>query len=144
MIEDIVAGIEIAASPERVWEVMTSAGLVEQWLGCIGYEAEIGHVFYMQPDHAKRAAGDTNGATHCALLALEPPRRMLFSWYFPDTPHTHVEIVLTAAGAGTQVTLRHSGWAQFSGEEIRGIRDALAGGWGGFVLPGLKRAAETR
>lgn len=143
MIEDISQTIEIEAPIERVWQVLASEGLVEQWLGCIGYRAEIGHVFHMQQDPARRAAGDPTGATHCALLALEPPRRMVFSWYYPDMPKTQVEIVLTPSGDGTRATLSHSGWDQFDGDEIRAIRDALAGGWGAFVLPQLKQTAEA-
>ena len=142
MIEDIWQGIDIAASPERVWQVLTEEGMVEQWLGCMGYKAEIGTIFYMQQDPAKRAGGDTSGATHCELLALDPPRHMVFSWYYPDMPKTEVLITLEAAGVGTRVALVHTGWDQYDGDQIKAIRDALAGGWGSHVLPQLKRVAE--
>ncbi|WP_395611947.1 SRPBCC domain-containing protein [Allosphingosinicella sp.] len=144
MIDDINQQIGIAATPQRVWEVLTTEGLVEQWLGCLDYQARIGHVFYMQPDAATRAAGDLAGATHCELLRLDPPREMVFSWYYPETPRTEVAIRLTPDGGGTRVDLVHSGWDQFDPEQIRMIRDALAGGWSSFVLPGLKRLAETQ
>jgi uncharacterized protein YndB with AHSA1/START domain len=142
MIDDIIASIDIDAPVERVWQVMTGEGLVEEWLGCLGYKAEIGRVFYMQQDGDKRARGDTGGATHCELLALEPPGHMLFSWYLPGTPTTEVEIRLTPVGEGTRAELRHSGWHRFDGDEIKAIRDMLAGGWSSFVLPQLKRVAE--
>jgi len=142
MIEDIWQSIDIAAAPARVWEVLTGEGLVEQWLGCMGYKAEIGTIFYMQQDAAKRASGDTGGATHCELLTLDPPRSMTFSWYYPDMPKTEVLITLEPEGAGTRVALVHTGWDQYDGDQIRAIRDALAGGWGSFVLPQLKRVAE--
>ncbi len=142
MIDDIVAGIDIDAPVERVWQVMTGEGLVEEWLGCLGYKAEIGRVFYMQQDREKHARGDSTGATHCELLALEPPRRMVFSWYVPGTPKTQVTITLAPSGTGTRAELRHDGWQQFDGEQLQAIRDALAGGWTSFVLPGLKRVAE--
>ena len=143
MISDILDSIDIDAPVERVWQVLTGEGLVEQWLGCLGYRAEIGHVFHMQQDPAKRAAGDTSGATHCELLELDPPRRMVFSWYYPDTPKTQVEITLAATPSGTRAELRHSGWDQFDEAQIKAIRDALAGGWKSFVLPQLKRVAES-
>ena len=142
MIEDIWQSIDIAASPERVWQVLTEEGMVEQWLGCMGYRSEIGTIFYMQQDAAKRAGGDTSGATHCELLALDPPRHMVFSWYYPDMPKTEVLITLEAAGTGTRVALVHTGWDQYDGDQIKAIRDALAGGWGSYVLPQLKRVAE--
>jgi uncharacterized protein YndB with AHSA1/START domain len=142
MIADISQGIDVAAPPARVWQVLTGEGLVEQWLGCIGYKAEIGTIFYMQQDQARRSAGDTTGATHCELLALEPQRRIVFSWYYPEMPKTEVAITLEAAGAGTRVALVHTGWDQYDGDQIKAIRDALAGGWGSTVLPQLKRVAE--
>lgn len=144
MIADIEQGIEIASSRKRVWAVLTGEGLVEEWLGCMNYRAEVGHVFYMQPDPARRSAGDIDGATHCKLLALDPPRRMVFSWYFPDTPATTVEILVNPLGPGrTRVDLLHSGWDQFDDDQIRAIRDSLEGGWSSYVLPNLKRAAEA-
>jgi uncharacterized protein YndB with AHSA1/START domain len=143
MIEDIALTIDIDAPVERVWEALSGEGLVEQWLGCLGYRAEIGHVFYMQPDAAKRSAGDVSGATHCELLALEPPERMTFSWYYPETPRTTVTLTLAPHGAGTRVSLRHHGWNQFDEKDIRGIRDMLAGGWSSFVLPRLKQVSEA-
>ncbi|MBS0295713.1 MAG: SRPBCC domain-containing protein [Proteobacteria bacterium] len=143
-LDNIVCQVEITASPERVWQVMTGPGLVEEWLGCMGFEAKLGVVFYMQPDGAKRAAGDVSGATHCELEALEPPSLMRFSWYMPGTPKTHVELRAEPAGGAVRVSLVHSGWDQFEPDQVRAIRDMLDGGWRSFVLPGLKRVAEAR
>ena len=143
MLSDIVATIEIDASRERVWTAMTSRGLVEEWLGCIGFEAEPGTLFYMQPDAAKRASGDVEGATHCEVEEVEAPDRLRFSWFLPGTPKTHVTISVEArAPDRTFVRLLHEGWEQFDPEQMRGIRDMLAGGWTSYVLPGLKRVAE--
>ena len=143
-LEDIEQEIRIEASRERVWAVLAGEGLVEEWLGCLGYRAEIGALFYMQPDPGRRASGDVEGATHCELLALEPPERMRFSWFMPGTPRTVVQIMLTDNGDGsTTARLRHAGWAQFDAGEVRAIRDMLDGGWKSFVLPSLKRAAEA-
>ena len=140
---DIDHSIEIEASPERVWTVMTQEGLVAEWLGCLQFSPRVGQLFYMQPHPQRREAGDIDGATHCELLALEPPRRMRFSWFMPGTPKTHVEISLTALGADrTRVRLRHDGWDQFDEAQVKAIRDMLDGGWSSFVLPGLKRVAE--
>lgn len=143
MIDDIATDLVIDRPPERVWEVMTRAGLVEEWLGCMRYKSEVGHVFYMQPDPAKRAADDVAGATHCEMLELDAPRVMRFSWFYPDMPRTEVEIRLTPEGESTRVNLVHRGWDQFDGEMIQQIRDGLAGGWSSYVLPALKRVAEA-
>ena len=141
---DIATEIRIDAPRERVWTVLSAEGLVGEWLGCLGYRAEIGTLFYMQPDPAKRAAGDIAGATHCELLELEPPERMRFSWFLPGTPKTEVEIVLTESGDGsTTARLAHRGWDRFEPEQVRAIRDMLDRGWRSFVLPGLQRVAEA-
>jgi uncharacterized protein YndB with AHSA1/START domain len=142
-LDDISQSIDIAAPVDRVWRVLTSEGLVEEWLGCLGYRAVVGTVFYMQPDAARRAAGDATGATHCELLALEPPVRMSFSWFMPGTPKTTVNIALAPQIGGARVALTHSGWDQFDADQARAIRDALEGGWSSFVLPQLKRTAEA-
>ena len=143
MLADIHESIDIEASPERVWETVTSPGLVAEWLGCLGFDGVVGSTFYMQPDPAKRAAGDTSGATHCELEALDPPHSLLFSWFVPGTPKTHVRIELSGTSAtSTRVRLTHSGWDQFDEAEMKGLRDMLAGGWKSFVLPSLKGVAE--
>ena len=143
MLGDIKDSIEIEAGRDRVWTVLTSEGLVEEWLGCIGFKPVIGALFYMQPDPGKREAGNLDGATHCEIEALEAPELMRFSWFLPGTPKTRVSISLDDAPAGrTRVSLTHSGWEQFDPEQIKGIRNILAGGWSSYVLPGLKRVSE--
>ena len=142
MIDDIVHSLDISAPVERVWRVMTDAGLVEQWLGCLNFAAEVGHVFHMQPDPARRATGDIEGATHCEILRLDPPHELRFSWFLPGTPSTEVSMRLSAIAGGTRVDFRHDGWDKFDGAQIAAIRDMLAGGWTSFVLPQLQRVAE--
>lgn len=143
MLPPIEETIDIEASRERVWEVISTPELVGEWLGCMQFEARVGALFYMQPDAAKRAAGDTSGATHCEVIDLDEPETFRFSWFMPGTPKTHVTIALEeAAKERTRVTLIHDGWDQFEPEEIRGLRDMLAGGWKSFVLPGLRQVAE--
>jgi uncharacterized protein YndB with AHSA1/START domain len=138
---DIDHSIEIEAPIERVWTALTDEGLAAHWLGCIGFRPVVGTLFHMQPDPAK--AGSLEGATHCEVEALEPPRRLVFSWFLPGTPKTHVEIVLSAAAHGTTTArLVHTGWDQFDADQLRDIHRHLSGGWRSGVLPGLKRVAE--
>jgi len=140
----IETSVIVDAAPEIAWQYLTSSDHVPQWLGCMRYQKQAGHVFYMQQDEAKRAAGDIEGATHCEILRLEEPREFAFSWYLPGMPPTRVDVSLTPTGESTEVTLRHSGWDQFDPAEIKPIRDGLANGWKAFVLPNLKRLVEAR
>ena len=142
MVKDIEAAIEIAAPLERVWSVLTHPGDVEKWLGCLNYRPQVGAVFHMQQDNARRQRGDISGAIHCEVEALERPKRFAFSWYFPDMPKTHVEIVTAHSDTGTLAKLTHSGWNEYPPAQAQPVRDGLAQGWTGFVLPMLKKVAE--
>jgi len=142
MVKDIEAALEVAAPLERVWSVLTHPGDVEKWLGCLSYQARVGAVFYMQQDNARRVAGDITGAIHCEVEALERPRRFAFSWYVPDMPKTQVEIAIVHSDTGTRVNLTHSGWNEYPPAQAQPVRDGLAKGWTGFVLPMLKKVAE--
>lgn len=141
MLTDISEEIEIDASRDRVWTVLTSAGLVEEWLGCIGFAPEVGALFYMQPDPGKRVAGDIEGATHCELEELHEPERMRFSWFMPGTPKTQVTIELADSPNGTTVNLRHSGWEQFNPDDIR-VRNTVKRGMNACAVARFMRGCN--
>lgn len=145
VLPSIIEEITIARDARRVWEIMTSDESVPIWLGCMRYTRALGHVFYMQQDESKAKAGDISGATQCEILALEEPSLFKFSWFLPDFPPTFVSFRLEAiAGGSTRVIFTHEGWDKFPADQIKPIRDMLSGGWKGFVLPALKKAAETQ
>jgi len=140
----IVGEIVMDVGIDRAWAVLTEPTYVVRWLGCMNYTGEVGSLFYMQQDGAKRAAGDISGATHCRILAKENPSTFHFSWFVPGTPETEVEIRLSSlAPRQTKVTLTHSGWDRFSAADVRPFWDALSQGWASYVLPGLKATAEA-
>jgi uncharacterized protein YndB with AHSA1/START domain len=137
----IIEKVEIARDVDSVWRVLTDRA--PEWLGCMRYEKKLGHVFYMQQDQAKAAAGDIAGATHCEILALDAPHHFRFSWFFPGFPPTFCSFRLEARGSATLVLFEHEGWDKVPADQIKPIRDMLVGGWKSFVLPGLKRVAEA-
>ena len=94
----------------------------------------------MQPDRARRARGDVEGAIVCRLRTLDSPRRLSFDWVFPDDPQTFVEI--REIPGGTHVKITHSGWDQFAPEETEKVRAGLWRGWYAVALPALRRVAE--
>ena len=142
MSEDVEAVIEVAAPRERVWRAVTEPALVAEWMGCLDFRAIPGAVFYMQPDRARRARGDVEGAIVCRLRTLDSPRRLSFDWVFPDDPQTFVEIRLREIPGGTHVKITHSGWDQFAPEETEKVRAGLWRGWYAVALPTLRRVAE--
>jgi len=143
MVEDIASIIEIAAPRERVWRALTEPALVTQWMGCLQFAPLAGHVFYLQPDRARRIAGDVTDAIACRIEILDQPRRLSFSWGFPDVPDTFVDIRLRNIPGGTYVRLVHSGWDQFDDRETEEVRGGLGYAWHTVALPALKAVAES-
>lgn len=138
----ITESVLIEKPREAVWMTLTQR--TPEWMGCMRYEAKLGHVFYMQQDRDKAARDDISGATHCEILALDAPSLFRFSWYVPGAPSTEVSFRLEEESpVRTMVRLQHEGWEKFPDDQIKPIRDMLAGGWRSFVLPALKRAAEA-
>jgi uncharacterized protein YndB with AHSA1/START domain len=141
----IVAEIAISAPIDHVWDVLTAEASVPLWLGCMNYRASLGSTFHMQPDGAKREAGDTSGATHCDIVLLQQPNKFNFSWYVPGTPQTLVQISLFSEGPEQSfVRLLHFGCDQFPAAAVQGFYDQLKIAWGQAVLPNLKRVAEQK
>ena len=98
----------------------------------------------MQPDREKSARNEIDGATHCRILALEPPHRFAFAWFVPGSPETLVSLELEAMDeTRTRVSFCHDGWDRLPADAVAPIRTLLEDGWRRFVLPNLKLAAET-
>jgi uncharacterized protein YndB with AHSA1/START domain len=142
MAEDITSIIEIAASREQVWLALSEPGLVIQWMGCLRFAALPGHIFYLQPNRTRREAGDVTDAIACRVEVVDAPRRLSFSWGFPDTPDTWVDIRLRRIPGGTHVRLVHSGWDQFDDRETEEVRGGLGQAWHTVALPALRAVAE--
>jgi uncharacterized protein YndB with AHSA1/START domain len=85
----------------RVWECLTGADLLSQWLGTLvsgAVEAESEFVV----DH-----GD-GCCCRSTVVACAAPSRLDFSWHFPDEPPSQVAVDLEESGGGTDLRLIHS------------------------------------
>ena len=142
MVEDIQSIIEIARPREAVWRAVTEPALVEQWMGCLRFVPAPGHIFYLQPHRARREVGDVTDAIACRIEIVDQPRRISFSWGFPETPDTFVDIRLRNIAGGTHVRLVHSGWDQFDDRDAEDLRGGLGNAWHTVALPALKAVAE--
>ncbi|WP_293677290.1 SRPBCC domain-containing protein [uncultured Phenylobacterium sp.] len=142
MVEDLTSIIEIAAPREAVWRALTEPALVTQWMGCLRFQPIAGHIFYLQPDRARRSADDVSDAIACRIEILDAPRRISFSWGFPDVPDTWVDIRLRRIPGGTYVRLVHSGWNQFDDRETEDVRGGLGHAWHSVALPRLRQVVE--
>jgi len=108
----------VAASIGDVWQAWTS---VEGVRGFFAPNAKIdlrlGGAYEMLFD-ASQPAGQ-QGSEGCHILAIEAPRRLVFTWSFPPSlptirgQHTEVSVSLESTADGqTQVALCQTGWQE--------------------------------
>ena len=121
---ELVAEVEIDASPELVYRFFTEPELLERW-HCVRAESD--------PRPGGRLVLDVTGAhvTRGEYLELEPGRRLVYTWGFDEPGSTTVEVLFEPRPGGTRVTLRHTGFQEATD------RDGHRSGWGDY----LKRLA---
>jgi uncharacterized protein YndB with AHSA1/START domain len=108
--------IHIAAPPERVFALLTDPDQIARWMP-VTLDPRVGGAFRM---------GTGEWEVLGEVTALEPPRRISFTWDFPNRPigaRTEVTFELEPEGGGTRVRVRHTGFV--TQEEA----DAHARGW---------------
>jgi uncharacterized protein YndB with AHSA1/START domain len=100
--------LEIAASPETIWELLTDPKEATRWMGQV---AE----FDLQPGGVYRVEVIPGNTARGAFVEIDPPRRLVYTWGWesgssPAAPgSTTIEFELEASGAGTLLHFRHSG-----------------------------------
>ena len=149
--DSVIAEIEIAAPPERVFQALTDANQLFTWWGkepsviLLRFDMDArkgGRYFYA----CQSASGTTHGDVgeqlkknqaqefqcHGEVLEIDPPRLLVWSWVanwheHPDQPTT-VRWELTPTTTGTHVRVTHSG---LSNEPIS--RKDYGKGWQGVL-----------
>jgi uncharacterized protein YndB with AHSA1/START domain len=114
----------------RVWQALTSADALAQWLMPNDFEARLGQRFTFRtaPQHG------WSGIVECEVVELEPPERLAYTWSGgPQLPLTLVSFTLAELGPQTRLRLVHSGFAS-GGPSGISIRDLLDSGWGSNIL----------
>ncbi|MBI3304253.1 MAG: SRPBCC domain-containing protein [Deltaproteobacteria bacterium] len=102
----INAKLTMAAAPQRLFRALTSEQELTRWFcehADVSLEAQR-YDFWgrFTPEAPERDCG------HHPLLALEPDRRLTFSWWLCET-ETTVDVCLEIRDESTQVTLVHEG-----------------------------------
>src|ERR1051326_6743448 len=111
----IVASVEIAAPPERVFQALTSKEICDWWVrpGIFDTTDWTGDV---RVGGRWRASGIAKGRPYVLegeFLEVDPPRKLAHTWRGVGAlgAPTTVTCVLEPFDGGTRVTLRHSGIA---------------------------------
>jgi len=123
----LVASVEIAATPERVFRALASKEITEWWVrpGVFDTREWAGDVHV---GGRWRAAGMTRGQPYVQegeFLEIESTRRLVHTWDGAGTPGapSTVTYLLERIDGGTRLTLRHAGFAS------RDMCNAFAIGW---------------
>lgn len=93
-------------SPQEVWDYLTHADRLEQWLGKADIKPVVGHKF--------RIIGPKGSLIDCEMLEVTPFTRLAYSWVRPsfkdDSPsRSTVNWTLRPNDDGTELQLVHSG-----------------------------------
>ena len=113
----ILATVEIAAAPERVFRALTTPEEIVRWWGSEQLYRTTEWVQDLRVGGHWRATGrGADGqpfSVEGEFLEIDPPRRLVQSWK-PDWDNGHATRItyrLEAIEGGTRVTLRHEGFA---------------------------------
>jgi uncharacterized protein YndB with AHSA1/START domain len=103
--------VEIAASPETVWELLVDPVKAIRWWG-------IGAEFDPRPGGRFRVHVIPGSVASGEFVELDPPRRLVYTWGWSEggggpelvpSGSTTVEVDLEPTAAGTILRLTHSG-----------------------------------
>lgn len=137
----VLASVEIAVPPARVFKALTSQEIVRWWVrpGVFDTREWSGDVRVGGRWRASGMAGDRAYAIEGEYLEVDPPRKLVHTWQTVGAPipPSRVTYLLEAIDGGTRVTLRHeaitpeicegmrAGW-ESSFECLREIHDTAA------------------
>jgi uncharacterized protein YndB with AHSA1/START domain len=123
----LLAGVELAATPERVFRAVASEEITSWWVrpGVFDTREWTGEV---RAGGRWRAAGMSRGQPYVQegeFLEVDAPRTLVHTWHGVGKPGapSKVEYLLEPLAEGTRLTLRQSGFTS------REVCDAFAVGW---------------
>jgi uncharacterized protein YndB with AHSA1/START domain len=109
--------IELAASPEQVWEAIATGPGITSWFMSHEVVPGVGGSVTLR-------LGDFEGTS--AITAWDPPSRFATRGGTADEPHTVEYLVEGRAGGSAVLRLRHTG---FTGDDWEGEYQATSAGW---------------
>lgn len=128
------------ASPKQVWKAITDPDQMKQWyLPIEDFRAEVG--FETQFDH--HALGKV--FPHAwKVTEVVPGEKISYEWRYPGFPgNSLVTFELAPDGAGTRITLTHTGLETFGGDNTLGLMPQnFKEGWEYFIGSQLKNFVE--
>ncbi|HEY9196269.1 MAG TPA: SRPBCC domain-containing protein [Mucilaginibacter sp.] len=101
---------------EKVWECLTTADLLSQWLMQNDFKPVVGHKFQFHSRPLPKMNWD--GIVYCEVLEIVPHQKLVYTWRGgPEPGITNLDTLLTWTlspdGDGTRLVLEHSGFKGF-------------------------------
>jgi uncharacterized protein YndB with AHSA1/START domain len=124
----VLARVDIAATPERVFRALTTDELTQWWGSPTDYKTTR-YTIDLRPGGTWRTDGvGLDGSpfhVEGEVLEVDPPRRLVYTWKpsFATGAASKVAYTIDATPTGTRVTVRHTG---FTSPEAC---DSHANGW---------------
>ena len=91
--------------PEKIWRALTQGSLIKDWLMDNDFEPVAGHKFTFR----STPVPNWNGIIDCEVLALEPNKKLSYSWGSMGMASV-VDWTLSATARGTLVRMEQSGF----------------------------------
>ena len=106
----VLATVEVAAPPDRVFKALVSDDVVRWWLrpGVFDTRQWCGDVHVGGHWHASGIGGGKPYDLDGEFLEVDPPRRLVHTWRLAGAEST-MTYLLEPTESGTRVTLRHIG-----------------------------------
>jgi uncharacterized protein YndB with AHSA1/START domain len=106
-VRTVVVEREFAFPPEKLWRALTQPHLIEAWLMRNDFAPEPGHRFNL--------TGDWGGVLDCEVLAVEPNRRLSYTWDFAHEDPAYalksvVTFTLSPTDGGTRLRMEQTGF----------------------------------
>ncbi len=145
----LVAEIDIAAPPSRVFEALTNPEQLVRWFNDAScpikswrMDARVGGSYSYATEKSNIVINGVSEFTcRGEILEMDPPRLLVYTWianwHLDKEKKTIVRYELTPTTSGTHVKVTHSGLAQEPA-----ARADYSSGWVG-VVEKLKQFAET-
>jgi uncharacterized protein YndB with AHSA1/START domain len=123
----VVIEREMPHPPEKIWRALTQPQLIEEWLMKNDFKPVVGQRFNF------RAEFLPNGVLDCEVLAVEPNRKLSYSWNSPGDDAAGLKSVvtwtLTQTRTGTHLRMEQSGFRPDQQHYYQGAQY----GWQRFV-----------
>jgi uncharacterized protein YndB with AHSA1/START domain len=125
--DSIIAEVEIAAPPEKVFRALTEpARVMEWWWGQESTYKTVAWEIDLKPGGrwqclARNKADGSQIEVHGEVLEVDPPNILTYTWNpsWASLPATIVRYTLTPIPSGTKVSLVHSGFGDHKAVQER-------------------------